>query len=94
MREFPYEIGDIISTPDLIGGVTGILVEVERLKETVQHDEYSYLSVMRSLSDDTARSDARTHRIKLAIVHSNSTAFSPGDVCDFWPPQGATWKKW
>jgi len=30
--KFPHQIGEIISTPDLIGGVTGILVEVEELK--------------------------------------------------------------
>ena len=91
MRDFPYEIGDVISTPDLIGGVTGILVEVERLKEP---DDSSVLKVYNSFYRERTDHNIRTHRIKLAIVHSNSTAFPPGDVCDFWPPLGATWKKW
>ena len=91
MRDFPYEIGDVISTPDLIGGVTGILVEVERLKDP---DDSSVLKVYNSFYRERTDHNIRTHRINLAIVHSNSTAFPPGDVCDFWPPLGATWKKW
>ena len=91
MQGFPYEIGDVISTPDLIGGVTGILVEVEKLDEP---DDLSCLHVTNSLMNHPHQRNIRTHRIKLAIVKSNCTGFKPGDVCDFWPPQGATWKRW
>ena len=91
MRDFPYEIGDVISTPDLIGGVTGILVEVERLKEP---DHSSVLAISNSFVSSPTHKNVRTHRIKLAIVKSYCTGFKAGDVCDFWPPMGATWKKW
>ena len=90
MQGFPYEIGDVISTPDLIGGVTGILVEVEKLDKP---DDSSVLAFSNSFLTARLHPNVRTHRIKLAIVKSNCTGFKPGDVCDFWPPQGATWKK-
>tara|TARA_B100000925_G_C21965670_1_gene455450 strand:+ start:957 stop:1229 length:273 start_codon:yes stop_codon:yes gene_type:complete len=90
MQDFPYEIGDIISTPDLIGGVAGILVEVEKLDEP---DDTSCLNVTTSFAA-RHHQNTRTHRIKLAIIQSCTSAFKPGEVCDFWPPQGATWKKW
>ena len=78
---FPHQIGEIISTPDLIGGVTGILVEVEILP-TEPH-----------LFHGRDIMNIRTHRIKLAILHTENDSWKPGEVADFWPPMGASWKK-
>jgi len=81
--KFPHQIGEIISTPDLIGGVTGILVEVEELKVREKH-----LHEFRG-----ELSNIRTHRIKLAILHTEDNSWQAGEIADFWPPLGASWKK-
>ena len=81
MQDFPFKVGDIISTPDLIGGVTGLLVELERLPEPRVHMFYGKIE------------DVRTHRVKLAIIHTQSRTWKTGEVADFWPTTEARWKK-
>ena len=81
MRDFPFKVGDMISTPDLIGGVTGLLVELERLPEPRIH-----------MFEDKIQ-NIRTHRVKLAIIHTQSRTWKTGEVTDFWPTTEARWRK-
>ena len=62
MQDFPFKVGDIISTPDLIMFYGKI-------------------------------EDVRTHRVKLAIIHTQSRTWKTGEVADFWPTTEARWKK-
>ncbi len=80
-RDFPFEVGDMVFTPDLIGGVTGILIEVEKLADPLEQWFKGKVT------------HHRTHRIKLAIVHTQSRTWKPGELADFWPCRSAEWKK-
>ncbi len=80
-NSFPYKVGDLVSTPDLIGGVTGILVEVEKLSDPLEQRFKGKVQCVRD------------HRIKLAIIQTANSSWEAGTIAEFWPKKGATWKK-